>query len=272
MPKSNTVDWWKSCVTDKLTSYQNREINDRTTLSGLDFALLLHILDKNWYWLDPNICTRESKNYLKELQVARNRWSHKTTDEINNNEDTGGINLVEMDRDSGTLWLFMRMFDTSQEKILDEIQEFKKSIFSPRTPIPPQSNPEPPPLPIHSSPPPIVEHTKESTVLPNGQNRENGEIEKVKRKIPRWFNNPHQINSRILVAFLRLKNDNIHVTPSVLREHCSEINDFEGNYNQMKNFGEKNHAKVFEEINNTIELWEPVEVFILESFKIHNNA
>lgn len=102
---------------------------------------------------------------------------------------------------------------------------------------------------------------------PNGQDKENEEIKKVRRKIPRWFKNAHQINSRILVAFLKLKNDNVRVTPTALREHCSEINDFEGNYNQMKNFGEKNHAKVFEENNNTIELWKPVESFILESFK-----
>ncbi len=118
----------------------------------------------------------------------------------------------------------------------------------------------------------ITKHIKESTVLPNGQNKESEEIKKVRRKIPRWIKNPHQINSRILVAFLKLKNNNIHVTPTVLREHCSEINDFEGNYNQMKNFGEKNNAKVFEEINNTIELWKPVESFIIESFEIHKNA
>ncbi len=111
-----------------------------------------------------------------------------------------------------------------------------------------------------------------NTTVPNGQNKEKDEIEKVRRKIPRWFKNPHQINSRILVAFLNLKNNNIRVTPTFLREHCSEINDFEGNYNQMKSFGEKNHAKVFQEINNTIELWKPVAGFILELYEKHTNA
>lgn len=113
----------------------------------------------------------------------------------------------------------------------------------------------------------ITKPTRKSAPLASDQNKEREEIKKVKRKIPRWFKNTHQINSRILVAFLTLKNNNIHVTPTVLREHCSEINDFKGNYNQMKNFGEKNHAKVFEEINNTIELWKPVEDFIFESYK-----
>ena len=117
-----------------------------------------------------------------------------------------------------------------------------------------------------------TKHSKESTTLPNGQNKESEEIEKVRRKVQLWFKKPHQINSRILVAYLKLKNNNIHVTPIVLQEHCGEINDFEGNYNQMKNFGEKNHAKVFQEINNTIELWKPVEGLILELFETHKNA
>ena len=117
-----------------------------------------------------------------------------------------------------------------------------------------------------------TKHSKTSIKLPNDQNKESEEIVKVRRKVPRWFKNPYQINSRILVAYLKLKNNNTHITPSVLREHCSEISDFEGNYNQMKNFGEKNHAKVFQEINNTIELWKPVEGFILELYKKHTNA
>lgn len=35
----------------------------------------------------------------------------------------------------------------------------------------------------------------------------------------------------------------------------------------MKNFGEKNHGKVFEENDGVITLWEPVQEFILELYK-----
>jgi len=120
-----------------------------------------------------------------------------------------------------------------------------------------------------------IETTKQSRAsieLLNDLKKESDEIQKVKRKVPRWFKNPHQINSKILVSYLKLKNNNMQVTPAILREHCGEISDFEGNYNQMKNFGEKNHAKVFQEINNTIELWDPVEGFILKSYEIYTNA
>lgn len=114
--------------------------------------------------------------------------------------------------------------------------------------------------------------TKEANTTPYAQSREKEEIKKVHRKIPRWFRNPHQINSRILIAFLKLKAKKDNVSPAELRSLCSDINDFEGNYNQMKNFGEKNHAKVFEENYNSINLWSQVEEFILEAFEPYKNA
>ena len=92
------------------------------------------------------------------------------------------------------------------------------------------------------------------------------EIKKVKRRVPRWFKNPGQINSRILLIFLELRKNKILISPDILRKSCSGITDFYGNYNQMKNFGQQNHAKVFEEKNGIITLWSPVEDFICETF------
>lgn len=93
------------------------------------------------------------------------------------------------------------------------------------------------------------------------------EVKKVTRRVPRWFKNPSQYNSTILHAFLRLSEKHDRITPQMLRRECSALSDFDGNYNQMKNFGEKNHGKVFEEANGIITLWEPVKKDILELYK-----
>ena len=101
----------------------------------------------------------------------------------------------------------------------------------------------------------------------NGQGRDtSAEIKKVRRRLPRWFKNPNQYNSTILIGFLDLSENQSQVSTQMLRNKCELVNDFEGNYNQMKNFGEKNHGKVFEENNGVVSLWEPVQDFIMELY------
>lgn len=85
---------------------------------------------------------------------------------------------------------------------------------------------------------------------------------KVEQRVPKWFNKPHQINSRILVAFMELLGENNSVPLYKLETTCRSIKTFQSNYSQMKNFGEKNHAKVFEEAGGRVCLWEPVRNFI----------
>lgn len=109
---------------------------------------------------------------------------------------------------------------------------------------------------------------KDSTIPKGNSSNEIAiEIKKVKRRVPRWFKNPIQYNSTILNCFLELYDLNHQITVHMLRNKCHVLNDFDGNYNQMKNFGEKNHGKVFEESNGIINLWEPVKEFILELYK-----
>ena len=93
------------------------------------------------------------------------------------------------------------------------------------------------------------------------------EIKKVKRRVPRWFDNPTQYNSQILMAFLELYETNDKVTDIMLYEKCRHIKTFFNNYAQMKDFGEKNHGKVFDEVNGFITLWEPVKDFILNLYR-----
>lgn len=109
----------------------------------------------------------------------------------------------------------------------------------------------------------VLENHRTSVMNNAAHNEITNEIEKVKRKVPRWFNKPNQLNSTILNYFLELSKTNSQVTLQMLRNKCQDMNRFDGNYNQMKNFGEKNHGKVFEESDNIIILWEPVKEFIL---------
>lgn len=95
------------------------------------------------------------------------------------------------------------------------------------------------------------------------------EVEKVKRRVPRWFRKPNQNNSHILINYLKLYEINKNITQEILKEQCDTVQDFYGNYDQMKNFGKKNHGKVFEEKHGIITLWEPVKDLILRLY--HEN-
>jgi hypothetical protein len=101
----------------------------------------------------------------------------------------------------------------------------------------------------------------------NSINDKEAEIDKVKRKVPRWLNNPHQINSRILISFMDLLKENDYVEYDQLYNRCIEIETFEKNFNQMKNFGEKNHGKVFDQIDEKVYLWKPVREFVTEEYR-----
>ncbi len=96
------------------------------------------------------------------------------------------------------------------------------------------------------------------------------EIDKVKKRVPRWIDNPNQINSKILKLYMSLsENDSFPVSYSDLKEkyELSYGDVFNSNYNQMKNFGTKNHAKVFSEAKDgMISLWGPVADYIRDLF------
>jgi len=93
------------------------------------------------------------------------------------------------------------------------------------------------------------------------------EIEKIERKSNRWFLNMDQINSKILYAFIRLyKQNNGTVTYEQLKKEAN-IPTFKENFDQMKNIGEKNHGKIFEQNGQNIYLWKEVEDIILKKAK-----
>ena len=92
------------------------------------------------------------------------------------------------------------------------------------------------------------------------------EIKKIKSRVPRWKRNPHQINSRLLNIYMQISNNG---TTKITRDDFQYAferfytDPFLSNYNQMKNFGEKNHGKIFEEDEvGTVTIWRPVAEFI----------
>ncbi len=97
------------------------------------------------------------------------------------------------------------------------------------------------------------------------------EIKRIQRRVPRWFKNPTQINSRILIEFLTLSDrGNKQVNISDLKAKCN-IKEFDINFAQMKNFGKRNHGKVFDTINGKVELWLPVKDFVQNEYNKHKN-
>ena len=93
------------------------------------------------------------------------------------------------------------------------------------------------------------------------------EIEKVKRKIPNWFNNLNQTNSKILIIYLNLMENYNDIDFNLLNNACKDISTFKENYQQMKIISEKNHAKVFDEKDGKIILWDLVKDFIIDEYK-----
>jgi len=93
------------------------------------------------------------------------------------------------------------------------------------------------------------------------------EIQRVERRVPLWMSRSTQHNSIILNTYMQLSNNNqTPISVSLLEKHSS-TDKFTTNYNQMKIIADKNHAKVFEEKNGTVQLWEPVAEFIVNQYK-----
>jgi len=93
------------------------------------------------------------------------------------------------------------------------------------------------------------------------------EIAKVKRKVPKWMKKRHQYNYLILKAFMDISDNNEYkVSVEELEEYVDIGQAFLANYNNLKTISEKNHAKVFEEVDRLVGLWEPAAEFIEELF------
>jgi ATP-dependent helicase HepA len=127
--------WWQQHVVDRLSYQQQRMVQERgyTTLGQLDFAALIRVLDQNWYELSSQLpLPKEGRNWVKELQSARNRWAHLSAQ---------GIPPSEVYRDADTLGRFLTMIGAASTTLTAVEQAkavaLKQMATSPSATVPP---------------------------------------------------------------------------------------------------------------------------------------
>jgi hypothetical protein len=104
-------NWWQSHVIGRLTYQQQRLTTERsiTSLSQLDLAALLRVMDENWYQISSALqWPREGRNWIKELQSIRNKWAHLSAEDAPANE---------LYRDADTLDQLLRLIGARTQMI-----------------------------------------------------------------------------------------------------------------------------------------------------------
>ena len=111
LPHEGGKNWWNDCVVGVLPIDQQERLRERDIqkLGGLDLAVLLRVFDQNWFRLGGGKkLPYKARNFLKELQTARNDWAHVNA--------LGG-NIVDAHRTLDTIFLFLTAFQASEESI-----------------------------------------------------------------------------------------------------------------------------------------------------------
>ncbi len=117
--------WWETTVVDKLSFSQKRRIEQKgiISLSSLDLAALLRILDQNWYQISTKLnVTSEDRHFVKEMQTIRNRWAHAGSEEFS---------LDDEYRDLDTLQRFATVIE-AEDVFIQEISTVKTSLLEKR--------------------------------------------------------------------------------------------------------------------------------------------
>jgi len=115
-------DWWAKCVINELTFQQQRRVEEQRIkdLSGLDLAALLRVLDRNWYEISFKMkLPRESRSWVKEMQLIRNRWAHAASSPVPNED---------LYRDLDTIQRLLLAIG-ADEQLLKKLREKKASCL-----------------------------------------------------------------------------------------------------------------------------------------------
>lgn len=91
-------NWWNDLVLENLSFLQNRAIEDKNieTLSGLDLAALLKIVDRNWFAINDLYFLNNKNRYLiKEMQKVRNDWAHISLEDVSKDKFIKDSNLIK---------------------------------------------------------------------------------------------------------------------------------------------------------------------------------
>lgn len=120
-------DWWNKAVINNLSFQQKKRLEQRNinSLSGLDLAGLLRVLDQNWYQISSNLnLASETRHFLKEMQTVRNRWAHT---------DTEGFAVDDIYRDMDTLQRFAVVI-RANDQLIQDLREAKAALIVPESP------------------------------------------------------------------------------------------------------------------------------------------
>lgn len=116
-------DWWNEAVVSKLSFQQRRRAEQcgLNSLTSLDIAALLRVLDQNWYQISikMNLPT-EARHFVKEMQTVRNRWAHAGAE---------GFPIDDVYRDLDTLQRFAATIEAEQT-FIQQIQNAKISLLT----------------------------------------------------------------------------------------------------------------------------------------------
>ena len=118
-------NWWKDAVVGNLSFAQKRRIEQKGTvsLSSLDLAALLRVLDQNWYHISTKLnLTKEDRHFVKEMQTIRNRWAHAGSEEFS---------LDDVYRDMDTLQRFATVIE-AEDAFIQEISTAKTALLERR--------------------------------------------------------------------------------------------------------------------------------------------
>lgn len=119
-------NWWSANVISSLSFQQQRMVEEKgiASLSGLDLAALLRILDKSWYDVSAKRnLGNEARTWTREMQHIRNKWAH-----------AGGYppEMEDLYRDLDTLQRFLGAI-RADDSLIDTVRERKKSCLTSST-------------------------------------------------------------------------------------------------------------------------------------------
>jgi len=124
-------DWWNDAVINILSFQQQRRVKERgiNSLTSLDLAALLRVLDQNWYQISTKLnLTSEAHHFVKEMQTVRNRWAHAGSEEFP---------VDDVYRDLDTLQRFATVIE-ADESLLQEVRTTKTSLLTKDMSVPVQ--------------------------------------------------------------------------------------------------------------------------------------
>lgn len=116
-------NWWNSNVISVLSYQQQRIVEEKriSSLSDLDLAALLRVIDKNWYDISrKRTITGEARSWIREMQHIRNKWAH-VTGQPSEPEDTY--------RDLDTLQRFLSVIN-ADSSLIELIKQRKMDCFA----------------------------------------------------------------------------------------------------------------------------------------------